>query len=187
MNDIIAVEFERLRDIDQACERNLSLQTSFSRFSNKHILLSAASYLEHCFVQMLEEHTTDVLKGNGMFANFYIDRAIRKSFYKYFEFPKNNVKPFFKSFDKDTWKEKVDAIVPDKVFAEQKQGFCSLINYRNELVHNNYAAYSLELTADEIYSLYVRAQGFIFTVDQFLNMIKSANQLAQLSKRENKF
>lgn len=43
---------------------------------------------------------------------------------------------------------------------------------RNELVHKNFAAFSVEKTPDEIYSLYLKANDFILYLSKKLNATK---------------
>lgn len=154
------VELQALRE-----RQDLSSYLDVHQLLGKSFLLSCASFYEDEVVQVMRR----VLDHGGHSAHVrhWLDNvAIEGQFYKWFDFrTAKNTNPFLSKFGRefrDNMRKVLDA-------REKRKGaerdFLHLCQKRNECVHRNYAAYSLDLTIQEIYEKHRSAMSYIRIVD----------------------
>lgn len=109
----------------------------------------------HCKSGMLLECITAIVK----------QKAIDRQYHTYFNWDENNVNKFFSLFG-STFKEKRKQDVKNNPDLQSAiKSFIELGGERNKLVHQNFADYTIEKTAEEVYELYHQATIFIDFLD----------------------
>lgn len=142
-------------------QKEVSFLATVTDVHRKTLLLGIASYFEHSIQELLLRFVHTKSAGDEAVAALLKKKAIDRQYHTYFEWEGRNANKFFALFGptlNDKWKGAV------KASAELDRGiraFLELGKLRNELVHLNFVTYSLEKTADEIYSLYKDAVGFL--------------------------
>ena len=92
--------------------------------------------------------------------------AVYGQFYKWFDFRNaKNTNAFFSKFGQNFRSNMRETIVAKDWRKNAELDFLELCQKRNEIVHRNYAAYSLDLTIEEIYKKHKSAMKFIRLVD----------------------
>ena len=80
------------------------------------------------------------------------------------------MEPFFKKFGSTFWEGHLNAVKPTDFDAAAK-AFCEIVDLRNRLVHNNYAAFPLEITHDDLFKKFEDGRKVICCVDKFLEAL----------------
>ena len=164
---LIAGVFEScMMELQALTERkDLSSYLDVNRLLVKSFLLSCASFYEDEITRIARA----VLDGGrhpvGV-RNWLHAVAVEGQFYKWFDFRgARNTNPFLARFGGE-FKDSVRNLLNAKDRRLQAESdFLELCQKRNECVHRNYAAYSLELTLDEIYVKHMSAMSYIRVVD----------------------
>ncbi|WP_375514098.1 HEPN domain-containing protein [uncultured Nostoc sp.] len=90
-------------------------------------------------------------------------KVIERQYHTYFEWDAKNAKKFFRIFC-DEFKNKLELLQKIKKelrFYVAIKAFLELGNIRNCLVHQNFANYTIDKTAQEVYDLYQEAMIFV--------------------------
>lgn len=90
-------------------------------------------------------------------------------YFRYFDWRKQKPGPFYSQFGDecgDALKTEINAS-PD--LKKALNDFLELGNLRNELVHENFATYPFEKTADEVYGLFQSAEKFVIYLETKLS------------------
>ena len=127
----------------------------------KTLLRSAASYFEHALTESLTSIFSEKTNRAKPIVEFVRNKAIARQYHTYFKWSGHNANQFFGLFGstfRSFMSELVDA---DSGLDDSIKAFLELGRLRNELVHQNFANFHLEKTAQEIYELYGKAHGFI--------------------------
>ncbi|MBN7798431.1 HEPN domain-containing protein [Parahaliea mediterranea] len=139
----------------------LSSYLNMSQLLTKSLLLSCASLYEEEIVWAIR----DVVKAGRFYepmSTFLEKSAIDGQFYKWFDFRSaKNTNPFLSKFGPD-FREKMRQLIDKRENRQVAEAnFLELCKKRNESVHRNYAAYSLDLTLHEIYEKHKSAMSYI--------------------------
>ena len=152
-----------LRQLGEAGD--LSMQSFANENLRKALLLSAASWFEGRVCTAMETFSA-VHSGNHSGIRAIIKRwAVDGMYFRYFAWREQKPGIFYSQFGDDC-----SAMLKSEVNAspELKQAladFLELGNLRNELVHQNFATYPFEKTADEVYALFQSAERFVIFVE----------------------
>lgn len=130
----------------------------------KIVLLAGASYLEDRIQGIIIEFFDEVTGAHTEGVAFVRNKAIKRQYHTYFEWDKGSANPFFGLFGTDCLRRYKDQLKADPNLAENMKAFCRLGSLRNQLIHGNYASFSLQQTAEEVYSLYQAASNFVEVV-----------------------
>ncbi|MFD1146090.1 HEPN domain-containing protein [Saccharothrix hoggarensis] len=143
-------------------QRNeLSLLTTVESTLPKVILLSAASDLESRVQGLIVKFFDQTTTSHEFAVSFVKNKAINRQFHTYFDWKGRSANPFFGLFGQK-FKERIAAeYVADPLLKPAVTDFCEIGAKRNELVHSNYATYTLNMTASEVFAMYERALYFI--------------------------
>jgi hypothetical protein len=139
----------------------ISFQSNVEDNVRKTLLLSAASYFESTIMDILISFFQELTNNSELTIKFIQNKALQREYSKLFKWDGNNANMFFAFFGegfKDFMKAEVKK---DKQLEEAIRAFLKLGNSRNELVHENFAIFPLQNTADEIYELYKQAALFV--------------------------
>jgi len=127
--------------------------------ARKALLLSVASHFEHKLTGHLKKLSS--MTKSALLTEFVIRKAITRQYHTLFKWEGKNANSFFALFGSD-FKQRMEVKVKaDTALDNSIKAFLELGLLRNQLVHNDYATFSLEKTSDEIYHLYRAALHFV--------------------------
>lgn len=124
---------------------------SLERIYPKVLLLASASHLEVATIEAISNlyggHSVTELQ------TFVKKRSLERSFHSLFDWSAPSANGFFGLFGPDCKKRYTDLRKSDDTFASYANAFLEIGSMRNRLVHQNYAQFRLEKTANEILKL----------------------------------
>ena len=134
----------------------------------KGLALSSASLFENLITDALTRYAKHHSSNNLCLMSMLKVRVFTKQFHTFFEWGKN-AGPFFKLLGEDLGKS-LEKECKNEPLRTALGSFLELGQLRNELVHQNYATYPLEKTAQEVFELYSKALVFVVRVQQLLDV-----------------
>jgi hypothetical protein len=151
------------RDLLDYLQRNEEISYRVEVDSNfrKTLLLSVASYFESIMKDILLDFFKEQTNKSTVVLSFIENKAIERQYHTYFNWEGNNANSFFGLFGEDFRDFMKKEVRTDNQLDESIRAFLKLGNTRNQLVHQNFASFSLENTAEEIYQLYEQAEYFV--------------------------
>jgi len=142
--------------------REISLMSDADNNFKKVLLLSIASFFEHEITQILLEFIDKRSNNNPQIYSFTKRKAIDRQYHTYFKWEiKKGANQFFSLFGDDFKKDIENDLRSNHALEKGVKDFLELGSTRNELVHENFANFTLDKTAKEIYELYKSAGIFI--------------------------
>jgi hypothetical protein len=145
----------------------VSAQVVVEDHARKALLLSVASHFEHKLTGHLKQLSS--MSKNTFLTEFVIRKAITRQYHTLFKWDCKNANSFFALFGAD-FKQRMETKVKANTDLDNSiRAFLELGSLRNQLVHNDYATFSLEKTSDEIYLLYQTALYFIDSLPGYLS------------------
>lgn len=126
----------------------------------KSILIAAASHFEH-ELGVVIARSAQRFEIPGKFVSLIDSKAISRQFYNYFDFKSSNTNKLFNSFGPECKDKAESKIKSSEKIRVAQSSFLKICSLRNQMVHSNYAAFSIDLTADEIYVMYRQGCRFI--------------------------
>lgn len=159
-------ESDELRGFLSA-QSQLSLLRSAEDNSRKALVLSAASLFEHRITEAILSYADKASNSDGCVRSLIRNKAVKRQFHTFFDWEKKKPGPFFTLLgDELGGKLKADcAVSPGK---EQVEAFLEVGQLRNCLVHQNYAEFLLDKSADDIRQLCESADHFVVQVEALL-------------------
>jgi hypothetical protein len=156
-------------------QAQLSLLRAAEDNSRKALVLSAASLFEHRITEAILSYADKASNSDGCVTSLIRNKAIKRQFHTFFEWEKKKPGPFFTLLgDELGGKLKEDcAKSPGK---EQVESFLEVGHLRNSLVHQNYAEFLLDKSADDIRRLCESADLFVEQVEALLSAPPSRMQ-----------
>src|ERR1022692_1831159 len=127
----------------------------------KVVLLAAASDLEHEVQQVIIGYYKQQTRDCEFAVSFVHNKAISRQYHTYFDWRNRSANSFFALFGERFKAKAKTALKADAEIAQAVADFCELGDLRNQLVHENYAAFSMEKTASEVHALYQSARRFV--------------------------
>lgn len=147
----------------------ISFLNSLESMTPKVLLLAGASHLEQLIQEVIIDYFQEITTQNEIAVSFVINKAVKRQYHTYFKWDENNANAFFALFG-DEFKAQMKAKVKrDEDFDRRMQAFLELGRIRNQLVHKNYATFSLNKTSEEIVKLYHEALEFVRTISACLH------------------
>jgi len=139
----------------------LSLVATANDNFRKVLLISAWSYFEHRIQEILLEYFSEASNSHLLTITFIEKQAISHRVYTFFDFKAKNANTFFSLFGPEfvAYMREETAKAEDLRIAIRD--FIEIGAERNNLVHGNFASSTLELTALEVYELYISATLFL--------------------------
>ena len=158
--------------LDQQPSMAIMMESTLS----KVLVLACASEIEADLQGIVIEYFQEVLPASSIALEFVRNKAISRQYHTYFDWDAANANKFFSLFG-TSFKSDVSALVrADPELADAIRSFLELGLLRNNLVHQSYAAFTLEKTADEIFGLYEKARDFLSTLTQLLRSVGSTTE-----------
>lgn len=141
--------------------KEISLINDADNNFKKILLLSAASFFEHEITQILLEFINRSSGNNFKIYSFAKRKAIDRQYHTYFNWDiKKGANQFFSLFGEEFKKCIENDLRSDEALEKAVRDFLEIGSTRNELVHENFANFTLDKTAKEIYELYRSASVF---------------------------
>jgi hypothetical protein len=141
--------------------QEISFLTTVESSLPKVVLLASASDLEESMQKVLVDYFHGVTKSSDFAVSFVQNKAVKRQYHTYFDWERRSANKFFALFGA-RFKTKVKiASAEDVALAEAIASFCEIGDLRNQLVHQNYAAFTVEKTAAEVFQLYQSALYFV--------------------------
>lgn len=148
-----------------------SFMIQFNTVFTKTLLLSAASYFEHEICRMVQAFIEYKAQNDECVIAIVKQKVIERQYYTYFNWKENNANSFFSLFGKTFKEKRLQDIKDNSALQSAIKSFLELGRERNKLVHQNFADYTIEKTAEEVYKLYQQAAVFIdFLESQFSSL-----------------
>ncbi|TXY12720.1 HEPN domain-containing protein [Vibrio mimicus] len=156
----------------------ISIANDYKSQYSKIMLLSAASYFESKVIRIV----TGFLNADScpVIGAFLEKKALKRQYHTLFNWDQQNANQFFGIFGeefKNFVKAKIDRDVGLKNSIED---FMILGTFRNKLVHDNYATFSLPLTAEDVKSKFDSADKFVNNIDSLVAEFRARDSGSQI-------
>lgn len=151
-----------LEVLDEAGE--VSLRAVADENSRKSLLLAAASYFERRMTEAVLSFVEDATNRNVLVTALVRNKAVSRQYHTWFQWDKNNANSFLGLFGSDFRDFMKQRIKDDDQLDDSVRAFLELGGERNRLVHEDFGAFTLEKTTEEIHALYRRALHFVEAV-----------------------
>jgi RiboL-PSP-HEPN len=138
-----------------------SLRTSVDDNFRKSLLLAAASYFESRMVLCVMTFAEEIAGAGGMLTEFIRIKGVERQYHTWFNWKDNNAANFFALFGADFKAFMKAKLKRDSQLESAISSFMEIGRDRNRLVHENFASFSLEKTADDIYAAYKNGLRFV--------------------------
>lgn len=132
---------------------------ALNRSYHKHLLVAAASSLEDRVKRLLPEMFRR--HGREELATFVDKQVVARGYHTLFDWKNESARGFFTSFGEVCGKHFKKALADDDNLKRQHAAFMRLGNFRNQVVHNDYATYPIETTPEEVINQYRDALIFV--------------------------
>ncbi|MCK2240887.1 MULTISPECIES: HEPN domain-containing protein [unclassified Crossiella] len=144
-------------------EKNeISFLSALESYFPKVTLLGAASDLEARTVELIVSYFSTCTNSNKLAVNFVKNKAVNRQYHTYFDWDKKlAANKFFSLFGPECKRHVQNRCKSDETLRLSIDSFCEIGALRNQLVHNNYATFSVNLTTEEIFSKYQSALHFL--------------------------
>lgn len=150
----------------------ISFVTDYKNQFAKVILLACASYFETKVVNTIVESLNT--KDCTLTYHFVSRKALKRQYHTLFSWDASNANTFFSFFGEEFKKYMVTRVKEDENLKSSIQDFLLLGSLRNQLVHDNYAMFSLELTVEDMWAKFENAKKFVFNIKNMTNEFKCA-------------
>jgi PHD/YefM family antitoxin component YafN of YafNO toxin-antitoxin module len=134
----------------------------------KNLILASSSYFEHSITTTILNYFQFLSKENVLLTEFVKNKAISRQFHTYFNWNDSNANSFFGLFGPNFLAYMKSKIKSDEKLVISIKDFLELGGERNRIVHQNFASYNIDKTADEIFNAYKSARYFIDRFDKYL-------------------
>jgi hypothetical protein len=145
-------------------QKQLTFYNEAENNFRKTILLSAASYFEKEFTDLLIEFAKSQSDDNEMIISIIKQRAINRQYHANFDWESANANKFFALFGTEFKAKMVLRVKEESDLDKSIKAFIEIGNERNKMVHQNFAEIVIDKTAEEIYILYQTSLLFIETM-----------------------
>lgn len=167
--------------IDQLHDKTLQLlkhlgerdEWSLQSFANEHLrkvlLLSAASWFEVRISAAVLNFAAVHSQNHSGILGLIKKKAVDRQYHTYFDWKSQKAGPFYGLFGEvfgGAMKKEIEA---NAELGDGQKAFLELGSFRNELVHQNFATFPFEKTAEEVYELYQKAERFVCYVEACLS------------------
>jgi hypothetical protein len=142
----------------------------------KVLLLASASYCETCVMETLVAYFAERMGAADAGVAFVQNKALERQYHAMFDWKTNNVNKFWSLFGPDFKQYAEQRLVGDDELRNDSRAFVELGRLRNQLVHGNYLAFTLEKTSDEILDLAIQADRFVTRLSEVLNEFQGESE-----------
>ncbi len=156
-----------LRQLEE--RKDVSLQSFANANLRKVLLLSAASWFETRISEAVRQFAVVHSGAHPGIEGIIQRKAIDRQYHNYFEWKSQKPGPFYSMFGDHCGELLKQAVNGAPALKKSLAAFLELGSLRNELVHENFAVFAFDKTAEEVYALYQSAEGFVTFVEKTLS------------------
>jgi hypothetical protein len=127
----------------------------------KLLALSVASFFEHTITDAILRFCSIKADGDSGLYCLVRMKAVERQYATYFDWNGKTANPFFKLFGDALGGSMRNDVKNNTGLKAGCEAFLELGNVRNRLVHQNFASFAFEKTADEVYDEYKLASKFV--------------------------
>lgn len=142
-------------------KHSLSMAQDVEQLLQKNLPLAAASYFEHVVCGLLRKYVDQKSNSSPELKAFFEIKAIARQYHTLFDWDKNNVNKFLSHFGEDFKSSVSREINEDTSLTKAAQDFVEIGRSRNQIVHQNYAAFMGDKSSEEVFNLFKSAERFI--------------------------
>ncbi|GEO81566.1 HEPN domain-containing protein [Pararhodospirillum oryzae] len=154
---------ELIRFLDDNME--ISLRVFVDDTFRKSLLLCVASFFEKNLSNIVENYVKKTSENNLAVVCLVKNKAINRQYHTWFNWNENNANSFFGLFGDDFKNFMKEKTKNDEQLRHSIKSFMEIGSERNRLVHENYGAYTLEKTSEEIFLLYKSSIFFLESIE----------------------
>jgi hypothetical protein len=147
----------------------------------KVLLLAAASEFEYRLTGHLKEFFAEVTDQNLCAMQFLETKGISRQYHTFFRWDELSAAPFFSLFGYRFRTAARARQKSDERFGQAVQDFLQLGALRNQLVHGNYATFTLDKTSSELFAMYQSAQYFVEELPSMLRKYGNAEDGSEVA------
>jgi hypothetical protein len=142
-------------------QNEISLASMVGDQFRKTLLLAIASQFEHRVTSTVRVYSIAASFGDDALTSFVKAKGITRQYHTYFKWDASNGNTFFGLFGNSFKSFMTKRLEERNELQEGLVAFLTLGELRNQLVHNDYATFTLDKTPIEIYDLYRQAVVFV--------------------------
>jgi hypothetical protein len=162
-------------------QKNLSMAQDVEQMLQKNLPLAAASYFEHLVCGILRKYIDRKSHSSPELKAFFEIKAISRQYHTLFDWDKSNVNKFLSHFGENFKSEASREIGADPELTKSAQAFIEIGSIRNRIVHQNYAAFVVDKSSEEVFALFQLAERFVVYIEsKLLPPAEAVNQFAVL-------
>ena len=135
----------------------------------KLLLIAAASDFEKRLTDVVFQFSEETLVKDHLLVFFIKNKGIIRQYHTWFDWESKNANRFFSLFGDDFKKYMEKLTKSDREFSLSINAFMEIGAERNRIIHQDFINFPMEKTTEEIYKLYLSANGFI---EQFPNIMR---------------
>ena len=168
-------EFTRLDDL--LTENDLSLSLSVKQHFGKTLLLAAASHFEARLTKTVRDFSeASLISRDHPLVGFVEQQATAREYFRWFDWKGRNARSFFGLFGAKFAARAREIVDDNAELGESIQAFLVIGRERNRLVHGDFASFSMNDTADQIYRRYSIARMFVDWVPEILRQVANEGE-----------
>ncbi len=127
----------------------------------KNYVLAIGSFFEHTITELLVDYVCNATNNNETIISLIKNKAIKRQFHTYFNWDGNNVNTFLTLLGDIKTKQFNEELKDKQELKDGVASFLTLGRKRNELVHTNFGAISIEKTIEEYAEEFGRSKFFL--------------------------
>lgn len=151
-------------------QKEFSFKSSCDEKFTKTLILSISSYFEHYITELLLKFSQQSSSNNTMIVSLIKNKAISRQYHTYFNWEGKNANSFFSLFGEKFKLDCEKEVKENKELEQAIRNFIDLGYTRNQLVHINFANYSLDKNSKEYFEMYKKAKYFIEFLEKKLSI-----------------
>ena len=147
-------------------EGKITLLTRAEDAFRKTLIVAVASHFEKQLAEAVVDIYFNRTQGSMALATFVRKQAFGRRYSQHFSWEGKNANSFFSQFGNDFRDHMKRKFQDDQVLKDAVRAFLKLGDLRNNMVHDNFADFQPNITADEVYELYLSAKQFVDLVPE---------------------
>ena len=159
-----------------------SLRASVDDNFRRSLLLAAASYFESRMTSCVLAFAEEVTGTDTLLTEFVRIKGVERLYHTWFSWKDNNATTFFSLFGSEFKALMKASVAQDEQLESAISSFMEIGRDRNRLVHENFASFTLEKTADDIYAAYKNGLHFVDVMPRLLR--EGSKSSAKAAKAE---
>jgi len=146
---------------------------AYEAIAAKGLILSTASYFEKAVRELLIKHAESMFNSAALIS-FLDNQALYRKYHTLFDWERTNINKFIRLFG-NYFFDFMEPRLTDEKIKNAIREFMFLGRTRNELVHNNFSEYPIEITSEDIKGKFDIALPLIAFLSQSLSEFEQAN------------